>query len=620
MRKSFNEIAENIFYSVLLLPCEEYVSAEETQNDFLEKIKEFCNDSANCGYSASEIENAKYALCAWIDEYIYTNTALSSQWFSHSLVLNEFEDAEAGARFFEKIETFHKNKNSAPLLELYAKCILFGFMGKFRIGSPSELKQILNSAVSKTGLSLEEINYKPATKNKHRFSFRRGVKNILLTGSCVDKCKDAAKKQRPPKGYKYMYSDMKNIEELPFIDGVVSINPLGSAEDADDSVSMRKLFSKQKCKVPVYSVADLEIQEFAQTIDKNYEFNSNHLNYYLREHFLDFEACKKILALPKKLEQFKNTEAFYSLPFFGFMKNEKPLAYSLSKKVFFISLLAMLALSILFLVFSVVNARKEEIKTQAMLVLQKKKLDSIKAAEDSINKARRDSIKAMNDSIKLANDSIKAFEDSLQLDFENRMKNLELTYQKQVLEKFPFKEGKIPPVAEVMEYFRKDGDFYKFLDIIDTVSDSKIKFNKKALSALLRLKNSPWSDIPVSMSVKAPRIASVSFGLDGQFVEIERGGSKNIELLFPRKNGGGIEFSAKTANNTFKESISGEWSLLKIGDRRDFSFMDKSYSVDVEISVQWHLPPNAIKPGDWFSLRLEPNLIQNFSLTKNLGE
>jgi type IV/VI secretion system ImpK/VasF family protein len=609
MQRSFVEMAENIFCSVLLLPCDKEISAEETQSDLVEKIKEFCNECANNGYAAGEIENAKYALCAWIDEYIYTNTIISSQWFSHSLALSEFEDAEAGKHFFEKIESFHKNKKSSELLELYAKCILFGFMGKFRMGKTADLKQILNNAISKTEMSLELANYKPATKNKHLFSFRRGKKNILIMGLSENKCKEAAKKQEPPKGYKYIYSNMKNIDELPYIDGIITINPLQTENELLESQneSMQKLFSKQKCKAPVYSVADLEIPEFSQTIDKYYEFNSNNLNYHLHKYFLDPVACKNILSLPKKLEQFKETESFYSLPFFQFMKNEKPLAYSLAKRAFIVSLIAMLVFAILFIIFSIINQHKEEIKTEAMLLLQKSRLDSIKAAEDSI-KAAQDSIKAAQDSIKLTDS----------LEFEKYARNLELSYQKQILEKFPFKEGKIPTVSEINEYFDKEGEFYKFIDLIDTISEKKIKFNKKALAALSILKNSTWSNIPVSIIVQAPRQASVKVGIDSQYIEIEQGKSKTIETTFPKESKTGIEIEAKTTNSVFKDGIIGEWYLLKTDSKHIFSFVDRSYLIDVELTIHWHLPKNTVKPSDWFKLRLEPKLIDNFSLPNNL--
>ena len=572
-RKSFVELAENIFCSMLLLPDEIQGSPEEIKGKFIEKIREFCNNCANSGYSSGETENAKYALCAWMDEYIYANCNISSQWFSHSLVLSEFEDAEAGKHFFERMENFHKNKDSAPLLELYAKCILFGFMGKFRMGETAELKQILNSAISKTALFLEQIDFKPATKSRHRFSFRRGIKNILINGLNEDKCRELAKKQNPPEAYKYIYSDMKNIEELPFIDGIVLVN-------SSQTESVEKLFSKQGCKIPVYAVADLEIPEFDRTLDKNYEFSSEHLNYYLHKYFLDDSACKNILSLPKKLELFKSSENFYTMPFFSFMKNERPLAYSLAKKVFLILFLAVVVLLILSLAFSSVSKHKEEIKSY----------------------------------------TLKFAEDSLSSEFEKNLKNLELQYQKQIFEKFPFKEGKIPSLAEVGDYFGKDGEFYKFIDIIDTISDDRIKFNKKALTELLLLKNNIWSEIPVSIIVKAPKTASVEFSIDSQYVEIERGKSKIIEITFPQKNKGEIELIAKTANNIFKENFSGEWSLLKIQDTHEFSFVDKSYLVEVELNVHWHLPKNAIKPKDWFKLHLEPNLTENFPLTRNLGE
>jgi len=578
--KSIIALSEPVFCSVLLLSLDGEVSAEEIKREFAEEIKEFANALANNGYSSFEIENAKYALCAWIDEYIYANSLVSAKWFSYSLALSEFGDAEAGKHFFDRMDALHKNANCNRLLELYAKCILFGFMGKFRMGEHSELKQILNTAISKTDIFLEPINYKPASKSKHRFSFRRGIKNILITGSCENQCKEFAKKEKPPKGYKYIYSDMKNAEGLPFLDGIIVINPLKVNN-----------YPEFEFKAPVYRVADLEIPEIDKALDRNYEFNSNHLNYYLHKYFLDEAACKNILSLPRKLELFKKGNAFYSLHFSSFFRSEKPLAYSLTKRVALFLFLASLLFSIIFFVVSTINQYKEEIKTEAIFLLQKRKLDSLKAVEDS-----------------------------LKLEFENRLRNLELCYQKEILEKFPFKEGKIPSVAEVSDYFGSEGEFQKFMDIIDTTSDERIKFNKKTLAELAQLKNSLWNDIPVSIVIKAPKMASVKFWIDSQYVEIEQGGSKNLELLFPIKNSKGIELTAKTANNVFYESIKGEWSLLKIRDKHEFSFMDKSYSVDVELQIHWHLPKNSIKPSEWFALRLEPNLIKNLSLTRNLGE
>jgi type IV/VI secretion system ImpK/VasF family protein len=568
------ELAEKIFCFVLRLQNE----TEAIKKELLEKIKEFCAEAANKGYASGEIENAKYALCAWIDEYIYTNSSISSQWFSNSLVLSEFGEATAGEHFFEKMENFHKSKNSAPLLELYAKCILFGFMGKFRMGNSTELNQILNNAIHKTDMFLKPLNYKPATKSWHRFSFRRGMKNILITGICETQCKEFAKNQVPPKGYKYIYSDMKNIKELPFLDGVISIEPLAE-----------KSYAEFDFKAPVYKVADLEIPEIDQTLDRNYEFNSEHLNYYLHKYFLDSTATKNILSLPVKFELFKKSEAFYSFPFFPFMKNESPLAYSLAKRMLFISFLAAALLSMIFFVFSVINKHREEIKKEAIIILQKNK-----------------------------NDSLKHLEDSLNAEFERDIKNLEIHYKKQILEKFPFKDGKIPSASEVEKYFSEDGDFCKFIDIIDTISDTRIKFNKKALAKLLLLKNNVWSEIPVSIIIKAPNTASVIFEVDSEYVEIERGQGKSMEFAFPKTNGKGIRVSAKSANSVFSENINGEWSLLKLPQR--FSFKDKSYLIDIELFIDWHLPKNAIKPKDWFEIRLEPNLIENFSLTRNIGE
>jgi hypothetical protein len=156
------------------------------------------------------------------------------------------------------------------------------------------------------------------------------------------------------------------------------------------------------------------------------------------------------------------------------------------------------------------------------------------------------------------------------------------------------------------------------METIDTVSDKRIIFNKKALSQLSLLKNNAWSGIPVSIIAKAPNTASVKFWVDSEYVEIERGKARSMELAFPKINGSGIELIATTANNSFEERIKGEWALLKMP--HEYSFRDKSYLIDIEFLIEWHLPKNAIKPQEWFNLRLEPNLTENFPLTNNLGE
>lgn len=551
------QLSENIFCSILLQ------EEEITKKDILEKIAEFCNEAANQGYTAADIENAKYALCAWIDEYIYTNSSRASQWFSNSLALSEFNDTEAGKHFFDRMENFHKTNNSVPLLELYAKCILFGFMGKFRMGSEAELKQILNSAISKTKLFLEPLNYKPKSKTKRIFSFRRGIKNILITGNY-----ESAKNKNPPKGYKFIYSDMKNKDELPFLDAIIAI---------DDAPEIEQ-------KIPVYRVLNIDIPEINCTLDKNYEFNSNHLNYYLHKYFLDKNSVKNILSLPKKLKLFKSSDAFYTSPFFPFMEHEKPIAYSLAKRVFLVASLV----SILFGVF--IGYRE---------------------------KAKEYGIKIQKEKIKITQDSLKNTQDSLDFEFEKNLKNLEFMYKKQVLENFPFKEGLKPNFAEVSAYFSKDGEFCKFIDNLDTAYyniytkyDNIIQFNTKTINMLKVLKNNMWENIPVSVIVKAPEMAAVTVEIDSQFVEVERGKSKVIESFFPPKNKDEIVVTAKTTSNIFEEKIGG---LLNIGEKKEISFAAQSYLIDVKLTVLWHLPKNSIHPKDWHKLKLEP-------LTLNQGE
>ncbi|GHV14433.1 hypothetical protein AGMMS49938_10550 [Fibrobacterales bacterium] len=591
--KSLSVIAENIFCEVLTIPQTLSISASEIQKKFLVKLNEFCNDSSNNNYSAMEIEYAKYALCAWIDEYIYANSSISAEWFSYSLTLREFGDAQAGRIFFERIENLHKIANCERVLELYVKCILFGFQGKFRMDEKAELKQILTLALSKIKIIQGTIIQQPKQKNKNLFSLRKRSKNILITGLCKEKCKQAAQEQTAPKGYKFIYADFETECSVPFLDGIIFINPMivEIEQIKNENKFAENLWIKQKAKCPIYMVSDWEIAELKISFDRNYKFSSEDLIFYLQENFLNETAAKNILSLPRKLDEWTDYKGEYSMPFFEFMRNEKPLAYSFSKK-FMLILSAIVLLSvILFLTFKIINENREKLLKEANYLLHKREQDSIARAMDSLAQ----------------------LQDSLNMEFEKNLLSLESNYQKKAVANFPFAKNKIPTATEIENYFSESGEFKKFVENLDTITDERIKLKKKTVLQLRQLLRNKWNKISTSITVTTPKTASAKLTIDSSHIEIGQGESKTMKILFPLENSSGVELSVKTAHNNFSEKIKGEWALLELAKRPEISFKDKSYLIDIGIAVHWNLPSDAIMPIDWFGVELEHNLIGEYN-------
>jgi type VI secretion system protein ImpK len=147
------------FYIVFLLK-NQYVPSNPEQ--FREKIVDLLNrfdqQARKLQFNSDDIQDAKYAYCALLDETIVTQQDprffdLQNNWMLNPLQLMLFGSQLAGYRFFEKLEEIRsKGKERLPALEVYHYCMLLGFHGKYRIESIENL----NSLVSRVG---DEIDY-----------------------------------------------------------------------------------------------------------------------------------------------------------------------------------------------------------------------------------------------------------------------------------------------------------------------------------------------------------------------------------------------------------------------------------------------------------------------------
>ena len=124
--------------------------ADDLRRELSKSLSDFDERARRDGHSSASVEEARYALCAWLDEMVFSSTAFSIDWLGHSLAVAQFHDQSAGTNFFLRMERLHQRADLVGALETYARCILLGFRGQYRVEDPSQLKGLVANAFGKS--------------------------------------------------------------------------------------------------------------------------------------------------------------------------------------------------------------------------------------------------------------------------------------------------------------------------------------------------------------------------------------------------------------------------------------------------------------------------------------
>ena len=98
------------------------------------------------GFSTDETEKVKFALIAFVDEFIITSDWDGREdWIANPLQMEVYGRFDAGEEFFKKAEEFklrpEKNKG---VLEVYFICLGLGFKGKYALDSKEKLGSVID--------------------------------------------------------------------------------------------------------------------------------------------------------------------------------------------------------------------------------------------------------------------------------------------------------------------------------------------------------------------------------------------------------------------------------------------------------------------------------------------
>ncbi|WP_374359917.1 type IVB secretion system protein IcmH/DotU [Pseudoduganella danionis] len=120
---------------------------EQTQffNSITALLADFDRDAAKLRAASADIEAAKYAFCAALDEIILSsNFSLRTAWERRPLQLAIFGDQLAGEHFFDRLEVL-RSGGAARLaaLQVFQMCLLIGFKGRYALEPQDKLAYLI---------------------------------------------------------------------------------------------------------------------------------------------------------------------------------------------------------------------------------------------------------------------------------------------------------------------------------------------------------------------------------------------------------------------------------------------------------------------------------------------
>jgi type VI secretion system protein ImpK len=121
---------------------------ENFRSRMKQALREIASAAARKGYSAEDVQEANFAVVAFLDETVLTSDASASEWAQKSLGEELFGQRSAGEVFFKRLETLRANRDSqslAEVLEIYYLCLLLGYEGKFAGSSKAELQLLMTN-------------------------------------------------------------------------------------------------------------------------------------------------------------------------------------------------------------------------------------------------------------------------------------------------------------------------------------------------------------------------------------------------------------------------------------------------------------------------------------------
>lgn len=170
---TLKEMLEDAIYLLFLLRSGNGpASAGEFTQRVERALDDFERNARNFGKPAQAIQDAKYAVCAVMDEIILgSDFPLRDEWERAPLQLRLFGEHLAGERFFDRLEALRLDPvSNLETLEVFQTCLLLGFQGKYLLEGREKLDYLITRIGQEiTNARGGRAEFAPNWKLPHRF-------------------------------------------------------------------------------------------------------------------------------------------------------------------------------------------------------------------------------------------------------------------------------------------------------------------------------------------------------------------------------------------------------------------------------------------------------------------
>lgn len=124
-------------------------TAEEVKQSIGKLFSEFEQHARTAGFKPEGIQNAKYAMTAFLDELVLSSKfPMKDEWAGSPLQLEYFNDFAAGEEFYAKLKTVRAGTENdrREVTEVFFLCLTHGFKGMYiDLKGMEERKRLLDS-------------------------------------------------------------------------------------------------------------------------------------------------------------------------------------------------------------------------------------------------------------------------------------------------------------------------------------------------------------------------------------------------------------------------------------------------------------------------------------------
>lgn len=118
-------------------------------------LDEMAERARAAGIPEQDITEARYALCAYLDERILAVDWPGRQaWTARPLQLTYFNENTAGEGFFQRLAALEASPRQLHVLQVYYLCLALGFRGQFAVRGEVGLGEVLDRVARRLSAAL----------------------------------------------------------------------------------------------------------------------------------------------------------------------------------------------------------------------------------------------------------------------------------------------------------------------------------------------------------------------------------------------------------------------------------------------------------------------------------